>query len=43
LARTWRAVAAGAECPRLRRDDLNEPHATMISTLRDDAITTRVV
>src|SRR6185369_4062720 len=32
LARTWRAVAAGAECPRHRRDDPDEPRGAMNQT-----------
>ena len=39
LARTSRAVAAGAECPRLRHDDPNQPRSTMISRARRPAIT----
>jgi len=29
LARTWRAVAAGAECPAPRRDTLDLPRGAM--------------
>jgi len=32
LARTWRAVAAGAECPRHRRDDPDGPRREMTQT-----------